>query len=80
MKYKIEKNVPVNKRNTHMANYPFGDMQIGDSFLVPNEDIKSVGFQASLLSTAKSWARFNNIEARFTTRKQKDGMRIFRIK
>lgn len=56
--------------------YPWATMQVGQSFYFEG----GRGSQASIISTAKSWARRHNKKARFTTRKEDKGFRIFRIK
>jgi hypothetical protein len=38
MKYKIEKNIPIPEKQTNQCEYPFSDMEIGDSFLCKNND------------------------------------------
>lgn len=37
MSFQIEKDVPVPKRKFR-GKYPFGEMEVGDSFLVPADD------------------------------------------
>lgn len=56
--------------------YPWRDMEVGHSFYLEG----GRGAQASILATAKSWSRRHNKKARFTTRKEGLGFRVFRIK
>jgi hypothetical protein len=68
--FKIEKKVPIPARTTTQK-YPFRDMEVGDSF-VATDGGKSV------LVAASAFTR-RNPEYRFTTRKEGDGIRIWRI-
>jgi hypothetical protein len=56
MKYKIEKNVPIPEKKGRKK-YPFGDMEIGDSFVMQK-----------VITTANSIARSygNRHKVRFT--------------
>lgn len=56
--------------------YPWGSMEVGHSFHLEG----GRAAQASILSTAKSWSRRHNKKARFTTRKEGRGFRVYRIK
>lgn len=51
-------------------------MEVGHSFYLEG----GRAAQASILSTAKSWSRRHNKKARFTTRKEGRGFRVYRIK
>jgi|13_taG_2_1085334.scaffolds.fasta_scaffold01812_1 hypothetical protein len=72
----IEKNVPIPQR-TRLPELPFGDMEVGDSFLVPlqMQDSQSV---ASLRQRVSRYQRANDPK-RFSTVKSEGGMRVFRI-
>jgi hypothetical protein len=65
MKPSVEKNIPIPKR------WPFDEMKVGDSFLIP-ADVKRVTFSVA----AKRWA--NKHGAKFTTRKTPEGYRCWR--
>jgi hypothetical protein len=62
---KIDKDVPL------IGKYPFENMQVGDSFLLP-ETIK----RTSVAVAAMRYGRNNN--KKFTVRKTKDGFRCWR--
>lgn len=73
MKFTIEKGIPVPPRGRR-AVYPFGELRLGDSFIVP----------ADLLMHARtalsSYVRDRGLQGAFATRKQADGsMRIWRV-
>ena len=70
--YKIEKHIPM---PTSRSIYPFADMEVGDSFFVPKNDI--VGTRVSV---AISYYKKKNPKKSFATRKDENGMRIWRTK
>lgn len=65
--FKIEKNVPQPSR----SKYPFMDMEIGDSFLVP------VGKGPTLRSMGSRLGKETG--RRFTVRVMGDGARVWRV-
>ena len=68
---KIDKGVPVpGESRGANGKYPFGDMEVGDSFFV---DIK----QQSFCSAAAGYAKRHN--KKFTTRSENGGTRVWRI-
>lgn len=73
-KFKIEKNIPL--KHGRSRKYPFGDMEVGDSFLVnikndPKND------RHNLSSTASYFGIRNN--KKFSVRKDGDGFRVWRV-
>lgn len=72
----IEKNVPMPQR-TRLPELPFGEMEVGDSFLVPlqMQDSQSV---ASLRQRVSRFQRRNEPK-KFSTVKSEGGMRVFRV-
>lgn len=69
--FKIEKNVPV--RSTVRETYPFADMQVGDSFALPDELSLT-----KARSAATNWGKKNG--RKFSCRLDgKGGGRIWRI-
>lgn len=72
MSFKIVRDVALPEgRNS----YPFRDMEVGDSFLVPFEHVKN---QNSLRSAASHFARRTRL-ARFTITIEEKGYRVFRV-
>ena len=73
--YKIDKDIPI---PSGYIKFPFGEMEVGDSFFVPlgNREVSSI--QASVMASAAG--RFP--ERKFLTRSLKDekGVRVWRIK
>ena len=70
--FKIEKNVPLKNHQPANSKYPFGSMEVGDSFLAPKSAAK--GAQSASLK----WGKYNGVK--FATRTQDDGsMRIWRV-
>ncbi len=77
-KYTVEKNIdmPSNLGRKKKYNFPFSDMEIGDSFFVSGVgrtgEIESAKFQMTSIKKKSS------IE--FTSKTYPDGLRIWRIK
>ncbi len=83
--FTIEKDVPVisNKRGRKPTAFPLGDMEVGDSFLIPivEEDEKE------LTKKIESWRRkfrvaskafLKEYEAKFSTAVVDGGLRVYR--
>ena len=70
--YKIEKKVPVPEYRTKRAKWPFRKMEIGDSFELPDHEVKNAR------SSAYQLALRTNMK--FIIRKMQDGtFRCWRI-
>lgn len=93
MKIKIEKNVPLpstdrynrGRRSGENA-YPFRDMKVGDSFVIPVKEkwIKKPKIQQSSVHTvARLWAMYWGLKWKFSTRSEiknkKQYIRVWRI-
>jgi hypothetical protein len=75
MTFTIEKAIPIPEHNRKFAKqYPFEQMEIGDSFLVPLATDKSPSNIYSALSQAKKRLNINLTSARV-----EGGLRIWRI-
>lgn len=75
MTLKIEKGIPVPTHNARFAKqYPFDQMEIGDSFLVPMPANKSPSSIYSALSQAKKRLKIN-----LTSSRVEGGLRVWRI-
>lgn len=72
----IEKDVPIPQR-TRLPELPFGEMEVGDSFLVPLQLPDAQGV-ASLRQRVSRYQRANEPK-RFSTVQSDGGMRVFRI-
>jgi hypothetical protein len=71
----IEHDVPIpHKGGGRITKYPFRTMKRGDSFTVP------VTEGTRLRAALYAWAKVNNKHNMFTTRKQGDVVRCWRIK
>jgi len=70
-KYKIEKSVPLPSPNEKIS-YPFKQMEVGDSFFVPEE---KVGSMRQCL-----WKNRLRLGFSFVTRKENGGVRVWRTK
>jgi hypothetical protein len=67
---KIEKGVPLPPKRKREATYPFANMAVGDSFLMPD-------FIVNATSIACTYARRGGFKV--ATRKTRDGVRVWRI-
>ena len=79
-KFKVEKNVPIPVQNYREARYPFDDMQVQDSFLVPTADFESRRVKSpmqSLRGSIKSYCR-RHADKSFKVFKVKEGFRVWR--
>lgn len=74
--FKIETNVPmpVGSTSSHARKYPFGEMKVGDSLMVPCSQERRQKTQNSVIGSAM---RFKPMK--FITRQIEDGVRIWRI-
>ena len=70
----IEKGVPMPQRNT-THNYPFAEMEIGDSFVVPKSR------KAGLAQAARTYSTKVDSKVKFTLRTSKtvDEVRMWRV-
>lgn len=72
MTYTIEKDIPLPPNYMEGTKYPFRKMAPGDSFTV------SIEFGPRVRNAAGNWGKNNN--ATFSTRRNGDGYRCWRIK
>lgn len=72
MEFKIEKGVPLPKKLSQNARYPFAEMEVGDSFFIPN---------AKRLMTAGSISQYctKKTGKKFSSRREGNGIRVWRI-
>lgn len=82
---KIESNIPIPEaqRGRIRKKYPFQEMQVGDSFLVPVTDVEGK-WNASkmnnrITSAARQYQQQNNPLFRVICRKVEGGVRCWRI-
>ena len=66
MTFKIEKNIPL---TSPTIKYPFGDLEVGDSFFCDDFHVKNA---------AHSYARGRDMTV--AVRKENDGFRVWRTK
>lgn len=82
MEYQIESNIPMPKR-TRTAKYPFADMNVTDSFLVPiyeDEDASKVvrRMQAAKTTAASALTKLRGTKTSFTLAEVPEGVRVWR--
>jgi hypothetical protein len=77
--YKICSDIKIperlNDRRT-VCKYPWDKMNVGDSFYIEGY---TTAKQTQLQSNGSDWARRNNHLVKFATRKEGDGIRVFRV-
>jgi hypothetical protein len=70
--FRIERGVPIPaRRNPRGSMYPFAEMEIGDSFFVPDGTTKTISAAAQYFT--------KNLGRRFTVRTIDSGVRVWRI-
>lgn len=80
MTYQIEKNIPMLSARAASHNYPYGDMEVGDSFLVKTEGVNELSVSRRLRSSAYVYASKSGDGKKFTVRKVGDeGFRVWRV-
>lgn len=78
-KFKVEKNIPVSKATWgKIYKYPFREMKIGDSFLLPKKEFATYDQVMKVRTNCCAYGRRNKVK--FTVRKTEQGYRIWRIK
>lgn len=76
--YEIEKGIDY-PENWCARKYPFAEMEIGDSFLVPIEEIKNRSAEYVRNSILGSARQKRMPGKKFRTRKLEEGIRVWRI-
>jgi hypothetical protein len=69
---KIDKDVPIPEWGKVKLTYPFNEMDVGDSFVVPKE--KGSSMRNCAFHYSRRWGK------EFVTRKVKNGLRVWRTK
>ena len=72
--FEIDHDIPIPKPRPRPRKYPFRDMQIGDSFYVPQTIVKNIAPAAAQVAK-----RMGN-GAKFTCRSIDGGVRVWRVK
>ncbi len=72
MTYSIEKDIPIPEKSGRKIKYPLDDMEIGDSFFIPGVDHQDISPVIAARKRARKWQR------EFTTRREDDGIRVWR--
>jgi len=72
---KIEKGIPIPEKS--YIKYPWGKMEVGDSFFLFFEYTKRE--HQSISGSQASWKRYNKSNYKFTIRKVDGGIRAWRL-
>ena len=80
MAYKIEKDVPLCRTSSKSNKYPFDQMEVGDSFLVPYAEAKHARMAALTRNAGqyKKLPKHVTEQRHFVTRTVEGGTRIWR--
>jgi hypothetical protein len=71
--YQIDKNIPMSLKNMR-SKYPFAQMEVGDSFFVPSDDVKNIN------ALRQSFYRYAHEHGRrFVAQHESGGYRVFRV-
>lgn len=76
--YKVESGIPMPSRKAHNAKFPFKEMQVGDSFLVPFDGEDEGTVRSRIASNCTHQKR--RIGRQYATRKVDGGIRVWRVK
>ncbi len=75
---KIETDIPVPERASNIgAKYPFADMKVGDSFLVPRINGEPIQMTRERANKAVTYAKRKG--GKYCSRSGEDGTRIWRL-
>ena len=75
---KIESGIPIPERASNMAaKYPFNDMKVGDSFLVPRINGEPVTVTRERATKAISYAKRKG--GKYCSRTNDEGTRVWRL-
>lgn len=80
--FTIESNIPVPVRAPSRGKtvYPFADMQVGDSFLYPQEAPIPASLRRRLAAATAAFVRRNpELNAKFAVRTAEGGLRVWRV-
>lgn len=78
--YKVDKKIPLPRKKVDLTRFPFDKMKMGDSFLIPVKDQPRDKARASVFTAVKSFNTHNSKTHKISTRNEKGGLRIWRIK
>jgi hypothetical protein len=79
MEIQVQSGLPIPPKKTKGTknNYPFHTMNVGDSFLIANSPYKNMEhIRCGVMTAAKRYGKSNNTI--FTSRKEADGIRVWR--
>lgn len=76
MEVKIEKGIPIPKTRGRKNEYPFNEMEVGDSFFIDGDDKEASRVRVSFCQMKR---RNKNFKKKFTVRKVEGGFRCWRF-
>lgn len=78
--YKVEKGVPITRKTMDRCRFPFDKMDVGDSFLIPAKEQEPMKARISIYSATNSFNRNHKTKLKMSSRADKTGLRVWRIK
>lgn len=78
MAFEIEKNIPIPKPPTGFTKYPFGEMEIGDSFFMRCSEADVLKLKTRIRGATRPFRKRRNTTARFEVRRVSGGVRCWR--
>ena len=77
----IETGVPIpTVSKPTRVKYPWADMEVGNSFLIECKPADAQKTRASLVASARSWAKRHAPRRKFSVRSVDGGVRVWRTK
>lgn len=77
--FNVEKDIPIAKAKSSNNIYPFGSMEIGDSFVVPLKYKAIQKARMSLWNMLNKYNKVNSKNYKIITRSTSEGLRVWRI-
>lgn len=78
--YKVEKGIPMPDRNIRFGEkFPFSQMKVGDSFLIPNGTPRFSKFRQEIYYFARKYNAKNGVRITISARLTDAGLRVWRI-
>lgn len=81
IEYKVDKKeaAPIISKHRDKRRFPFGSMNIGESFFIPEKEQHPNAARTSLGTAIRTFNLFNKKSYKITTRVVEGGLRVWRI-
>jgi len=78
--YAIDKSMPIELKCNDRRRFPFFNMEIGDSFLIPKKEQSPEKARSSIGTAVVTFNKRYKKKIKVTSRVVEDGLRVWRIK